>query len=98
VAKRKVTAGRTVWTKEYVRLLKKIFRNRPTAEVAEELGRTVTSVQARASSLGLVKTKKYLKSIGKGRSGADRPLCHLFRPYPLHGVLNRAALKAVDCA
>ena len=66
MAKRKVTAGRTVWTKEDVRLLKKIFRNRPTAEVAEELGRTVTSVQAKASSLGLVKTKKYLKSIGKG--------------------------------
>lgn len=36
-----------------------------TEDVAEELGRSVTSVQAKAFTLGLRKTRKYLKSIGK---------------------------------
>ena len=52
------------WTKDEVRLLKKIFRNRSTREAAKELRRTVGSVRAKASTLGLRKTKKYLKSIG----------------------------------
>ena len=53
------------WSKEEVRALKKIFRNRSTAEVAKELGRSAASVQAKASGLGLRKTKKYLKSSGR---------------------------------
>ena len=53
------------WSKDEVKLLKKIFRNMSTADVAKELGRTIGGVQAKASALGLRKTKKYLKSIGR---------------------------------
>ena len=56
---------RNAWSKDEVRLLKKIFRNMSTAEAAEELGRSVGSVHGKASALGLRKTKKYLKSIGR---------------------------------
>lgn len=53
------------WSKDEVKLLKKIFRNRSNREVAEQLGRSIPSVSAKASALGLRKTKKYLKSIGR---------------------------------
>ena len=53
------------WSRDEVKLLKKVFRNRSTREVAEQLGRSISSVSAKASALGLRKTKKYLKSIGR---------------------------------
>jgi len=65
MAKRKQKAG--VWSKDEVKLLKKVFRNMSTKEVAEALGRSATSVQTKASALGLKKTKTYLKSIGKAK-------------------------------
>ena len=63
MAKRK-KATRSEWSKDELRMLKKLFRNTSTKEVAEALGRSATSVQAKASALGLKKTKKYLKSVG----------------------------------
>lgn len=54
------------WSKAEVKQLKKAFRSQSTAEVARELGRSVNSVQAKATALGLTKTKKYLKLIGRG--------------------------------
>ena len=53
------------WSRDETKLLKKIFRNRSTREVAEQLGRSIPSVSAKASALGPRKTKKYLKSIGR---------------------------------
>jgi hypothetical protein len=53
------------WTKDDVKDLKKLFPNRPTAEVAAELGRSLEAVKKHASRLGLTKTKKYLRSIGR---------------------------------
>ena len=53
------------WSKDEVKLLKKTFRSMSNREVAEQLGRSVASVSAKASALGLRKTKKYLKSIGR---------------------------------
>jgi len=53
------------WSDTEIRQLKKIFRNMPTSDVASELNRSVASVQSKATLLGLTKTKKYLKSIGK---------------------------------
>ena len=67
MAKRKQKVASGAWSKEEVRLLKKAFRSTSTKAVAEELGRSVTSVQAKASALGLKKTRKYLKSIGKAK-------------------------------
>jgi len=53
------------WSNDEVKRLKKIFRSMSTADVAKELDRGVASVQAKASALGLTKTKKYLKSVGR---------------------------------
>ena len=63
MAKRKKKAG--AWSKEEVKMLKQMFRSTSTKGVAEKLGRSAASVQTKASALGLKKTKKYLKSIGK---------------------------------
>ena len=63
MAKRK--PKRNVWSKEEVKELKKIYKNRSTKEAAKQLGRKETSVQAKASALGLKKNKTYLKSIGR---------------------------------
>ena len=65
MAKRKLKSG--VWSKDELKQLKQMFRSTSTKEVAEKLGRNEKSVQAKASKLGLKKTKKYLKSIGKAK-------------------------------
>lgn len=65
MAKRRQKSGR--WSKDEVKLLKHMFRSTSTAEVARKLGRRVPSVQAKATKLGLKKTKKYLKSIGRAK-------------------------------
>ncbi|NQT20991.1 MAG: hypothetical protein HQ592_14890 [Planctomycetes bacterium] len=54
------------WTRDDVKQLKRLYRNMRTADVASKMGRSVGSVQSKATSFGLTKTKKYLKSIGRG--------------------------------
>ena len=61
--RRKRAKGR--WSKNETKLLRKTFRHTSTADVATKLRRSVASVQTKASALGLRKTKKYLRSIGK---------------------------------
>ncbi len=56
---------RQAWSKDEIKTLKKIFRNMTTIDVAYEMGRTVGSVQGKASVLGLTKTRKHMKAIGK---------------------------------
>lgn len=53
------------WTKEEIRTLKALFRNSSNAEVAATIGRTPKAVERKAAKLGLTKTKKYLRSIGR---------------------------------
>jgi hypothetical protein len=65
MAKRKLKSGE--WSKDEVKLLKHLFRSTSTAEVAKKLNRNVPSVQSKATALGLKKTKKYLKSIGRAK-------------------------------
>ena len=65
MAKRKRKLTRKRWTIGEIKYLKKTFRNTSTAEVAKKMKRTFASVQAKANVLGLRKTKRYLKSIGK---------------------------------
>lgn len=60
---RKMKSGE--WSKDEVKLLKQAFRSSPTKKVAKKLNRSAASVQAKATSLELKKTKKYLKSIGR---------------------------------
>ena len=65
MARKKTKRNRAIWTSDEIKHLRRIFRNMSTEDVAEELGRSVTSVQAKAFTLGLRKTRKYLKYIGK---------------------------------
>ena len=65
MAKRKLKAGE--WSKDEVKVLKQMFRSTSTTQVAKKLNRKAASVQAKAGKLGLKKTKKYLKSIGRGK-------------------------------
>ena len=53
------------WTREEIRTLRSIFRNKSTADVALMLDRTTKAVERKASKLNLTKTKKYLRSIGR---------------------------------
>ena len=63
MARKKLVKG--TWTKANIALLKKMFPTNPTAKVAAALGRPLENVKKKASRMGLTKTKKYLKSIGR---------------------------------
>ena len=54
-----------VWSKADVNLLKKLFPNNPTAKIAARLGRPTDAVKKKASRMGLRKSKKYMKSLGR---------------------------------
>ena len=60
--KKKLVTGE--WSKDELKVLKKLFSNTSTKDVAAKLNRKPKSVEARAFRLGLKKTRKYLKSVG----------------------------------
>ena len=62
-AKKKMTKG--LWSKADINLLKKLFGNTPTAEIAKKLGRPTDAVKKKASRMGLRKSKKYMKTLGR---------------------------------
>lgn len=64
MAKRK-RAVKGLWSKTEVNLLKRLFPNNPTAKIAARLGRPTETVKKKASRMGLKKSKKYLKSLGR---------------------------------
>ena len=51
------------WSKSDINLLKKLFPNNPTAQIAARLGRSVESVKRKAYRIGLKKSKKHLRSL-----------------------------------
>ena len=61
--RRKLVKG--LWSKSEVKLLRKLFSNNPTAKIAAELGRSTDTVKKKASRMGLLKSKRYLKSLGR---------------------------------
>ncbi len=63
-AKRK-KAAKGLWTKADVNLLKKLFPTNPTSKIAKQLRRKTDAVKKKASRMGLRKSKRYLKSIGR---------------------------------
>ena len=69
VAKKKKAAKRKrppkLWTKADVNLLKKLFPTNPTSKIAKQLRRKTDAVKKKASRMGLRKSKRYLKSIGR---------------------------------
>jgi hypothetical protein len=61
--RRKLVKG--LWSSSEVSLLKKRFPNNPTAQIAAELGRSTDVVKKKASRMGLRKSKRYLKFLGR---------------------------------
>ena len=61
--KRKLVKG--LWSKSEVSLLKKLFSSNPTAKIAARLRRPTDAVKKKASRMGLRKSKKYMKSLGR---------------------------------
>ena len=62
-ARKKATKG--LWSKSDVSLLRKLFPSNPTAKIAARLGRPTDAVKKKASRMGLRKSKKYMKSLGR---------------------------------
>jgi hypothetical protein len=54
-----------MWSKSDLSTLKKLFPNNPTAKIAAKLGRPTDAVKKKASRMGLRKSKKYMKSLGR---------------------------------
>ena len=61
--KKKLIKG--LWSRSELALLKKLFPNNLTAKVAAELGRPNDAVKKKASRMGLRKSKRYLKTLGR---------------------------------
>lgn len=43
--------------------LRKVYKDTPTKDIARKFRRSVSSVQAKAGSMGLKKTKSYMKQM-----------------------------------
>ncbi len=54
-----------LWSKGDISTLKKLFPNNPTAKIAAKLGRPTDAVKKKASRMGLRKSKKHMKSLGR---------------------------------
>ena len=69
MAKRKKTKkrkkGPKLWTTAEINLLKREFPKKSCAEVAQKLGRPFYAVKRKAYRMGIYKSKRYLKSIGR---------------------------------
>ena len=62
---KKKKAPKGLWSKADINLLKKLFPTNPTSKIAKKLGRKTDAVKKKASRMGLRKSKRYLKSIGR---------------------------------
>lgn len=63
--KAKKKAPRGTWSTKDLATLKRLFANMPTAEIAKKVSRKLDAVKKKASRMGLRKSKRYLKSIGR---------------------------------
>ncbi len=64
MAKKKMLT-RGTWLAGDLKTLKNLFPNNPTARIAAKLGRPVDAVKKKASRMGLVKSAKYMKTLGR---------------------------------
>ena len=53
------------WKPAEVALLKKLFSNNPTSQIAKQLRRKTDAVKRKASRMGLRKAKKYMRKLGR---------------------------------
>ena len=63
--KRKAKLKKGSWSKGDLNVLTKLFPNNPTAKISAKLGRPNDAVKKKASRMGLRKSKRYLKSLGR---------------------------------
>jgi histone H3/H4 len=63
MAKKRKTRGQ--WSRRDINLLKRLFPTTPTSRIAKKMGRKTDAVKKKASRMGLAKSKRYLKSIGR---------------------------------
>jgi hypothetical protein len=61
--KKKLLKG--LWAKRDLAILTKLFPVTATAKIAAKLGRQTDAVKKKASRMGLCKSKRYLKSLGR---------------------------------
>jgi len=54
-----------LWSKDDIKQLRKLFPNQATADVASNLKRPTEAVKKKASRMGLRKSKRYMKSLGR---------------------------------
>ncbi len=54
-----------LWSKSELGQLKKLFPNNPTAKISSSLGRPNDAVKKKASRMGLRKSKRYMKTLGR---------------------------------
>ena len=64
-AKAKTPQMRPRWTNEEVALLKRLYRTHSNAEIAEKIGRKVSSVVFKGHRLGLSKGARRLREMGR---------------------------------
>jgi hypothetical protein len=63
MAKKKLVKG--VWSKADINTLTRLFPDHATAEIAGKLGRPTEAVKKKASRMGLRKSKRHMKSLGR---------------------------------
>lgn len=56
-----------LWSEKELKLLKKEFPKRPCDEVAKMLGRPFYAVKRKAYRMGIYKTARYLKTLGRSK-------------------------------
>jgi hypothetical protein len=63
MAKKRKARGQ--WSRRDINLLKRLFPATATSKIAKKIGRKTDAVKKKASRMGLAKSKRYLKSIGR---------------------------------
>jgi hypothetical protein len=63
--KKKKKLKKGLWSRGELSLLKKLFPNNPTAAISAKLGRPNDAVKKKASRMGLRKSRRYLKTLGR---------------------------------
>jgi hypothetical protein len=63
MARKQLVKG--AWSRDDIKSLRKMFPNHATADVASRLGRPTEAVKKKASRMGLRKSKRYMKTLGR---------------------------------
>jgi hypothetical protein len=64
-SKTRINKGRPRWTKQEVSALKRLYRSHSNADIAEILGRKVSSVVFKGHRMGLSKGARRLREMGQ---------------------------------